>query len=145
MPPGAQRGLRAREHEPALVGRELKKENEHEVERSGLRLEVEQIDGAEVDLDLLADSACPPLRDRHFGEVDRSDAPAERREPDGMPALSAREVERSSGGETSHFLDGMAIRLAAPELLLLAILAVPGLTLHLVPPALPQRCTSRPA
>lgn len=93
---GRECGLSAGEHKLSFGARELKKEDEHEVERSRLGLVVEEVRVAEVDVDSFPRNARLPFRDRHFGKVDSGDAPAELCEPDGMSTLAAREIERSA-------------------------------------------------
>ena len=68
------------------------------------------------------------LRDRDLGVVDSGDVPAERREPDRVLALAAREVERPSGLEIADLGDEKAVRLGRPQVLDGGVLRVPVLT-----------------
>ena len=112
-PAGRQRSRGAAEHQLPLVGREVEKQDEHEVERALVGLEVEKIDGAKVDGDALARGARATLVDGHRREVDGDDVPPALREPDGVPALAAGEVERPPRREALRFAGEGSVRVSA--------------------------------
>ena len=98
--------------------------------RRGLGLVVEQIGARRSRRGRRRARLAPRLRDRDLREVDAGDVPAERREPDRVLPLAAREVERSPRVEVLGLRDEEAVRLDGPEVLDLGVAPVPVLTLH---------------
>ena len=92
-----------------------------------LGLVLEDVRDDPVDLDAAALGEARALPERDVGEVDRRHRPAALREPDGVPPLTAGEVERPPGLEPADLGGEEPVRLGRPEELLPGVARVPVL------------------
>ena len=113
-----------------LLRGQLEIEHDDQVERRVERAPPEQVGLDPLDLHPALRRQPTRLVERHAGEVDARDPPAAKGKPDGVPAGTAGDVERTARLEVSDLVDEKAVRLGPEEQTPLAVLTVPVLALH---------------
>ena len=147
-PAGGERRRGAIEDQPPLCRGDVEIEDEDEVVRARIGLVVEEVRADKLDVDSSSRGELPSVGDRDVGEVDSGDPPTASGEPDGVPALPAREIEGGSRGEIRGFGGEGPVRLRAPHVLpvlRLGVLPIPLLTPHAASPSVRRRAASRRA
>src|SRR5581483_10391738 len=88
-----------------------------QVERAGRERRVQRVPADPLDGDASPFSRPPCPVEGDVGDVDRCDPPTLLREPDGVRALTAADVERTAGHDARDLRDEASVRPAAPHAL----------------------------
>src|SRR5262245_20573438 len=136
-PAGRKRGGRTLEQRAELIRRQVDVGEQDKVVagRAGLVLPQVRLDPAD------AGQAAPGRQLGGLGqpggrEVDRGHLPAALGQPDGVPALTAAEVERPPGGQPGQLLDHETVGLRRPDQLRAGVQLVPLVLVHCLAPPL---------
>jgi hypothetical protein len=97
-PAGSDAGGAGAHYPPPLIGRDPEVEDQHEIEHAGLRPTIEQVGSDPLNRHIPLAREPSRLVERDLREVDSGHLPSAFREPDGVAALAAGEVESSGGG-----------------------------------------------
>ena len=108
-----------------LDGGQLQVEHGDEIEPARLQLVLDHVAEHPIDGDAAARRELCRLRERDVREVDARHPPSVLREPDGISALPARDIERAAGPKALDLCGEQPIRLRRPEQLLLRVATVP--------------------
>ncbi|GIU90139.1 MAG: hypothetical protein KatS3mg010_1238 [Acidimicrobiia bacterium] len=115
----------ARPYHPSVLVGHLEVGEEHQIEGASGRLVLDQVGDAELDGHVPRRGEPARLVDRDLREVDAGDLPAAGRQPHGVAALAAREVERTTGWQPGTLGRHEAVRLEAPHHLVRGVAVVP--------------------
>src|SRR5262249_25656719 len=127
-----ERARRLPEDRRSLLGWKLEVEDDHQVGPVRLRFVVVQVGDRPGDRDRMLGGELTALRYRDVREVDGANLPEQAREPDGVPALPAGEVERPPGPHAFDLLDQEPVGTDRPDELGPFVAAVPLLARHVV-------------